>query len=160
MPTRGASVAHDTRGRFYANGLRFSCTRCNLCCRFDSGYVWLSRRDLADLAVGLDLTVDEVVSRYCRVVDIAGFRQVSLREQENMDCTFWRDGACSVYRSRPLQCRSFPFWAHQLVDRETWDRAGDHCPGVNHGIVRDADEIDSWLEKRRLEPPLNADSLE
>lgn len=153
-------MAPDTRGRFYENGLRFSCTRCNLCCRFDSGYVWLSRRDLADLAAGLDLTVDEVVRRYCRVVDIAGFRQLSLREQENMDCIFWRNGSCSVYRSRPLQCRSFPFWSHQMVDRETWDRTGDHCPGVNQGALHGADAIDSWLEKRRVAPPINADSLE
>jgi uncharacterized protein len=150
----------DTRGRFYESGLRFSCTRCNLCCRFDSGYVWLSRRDLSTLAEGLGLSRDDVVRRYCHVVDIGGFKQLSLREQENMDCVFWRDGACSVYESRPLQCRSFPFWSHQLLDRGSWDRVAEHCPGVNQGRTHSAEEVAEWLEKRRLEPPLNADSVE
>lgn len=149
----------DEAGRFYRNGLRFSCTRCNLCCRFDSGYVWLSRADLARLADGLGLSRDEVIDRYCRVVDIGGFRQLSLREQANKDCIFWRAGGCSVYGHRPLQCTSFPFWRHQLTDRETWERAGDYCPGIGIGELHSADEIDEWLEKRRLDPPLNADTL-
>jgi len=145
---------------FYADGLRFSCTRCSLCCRFDSGYVWLSRADLARLAAGLDLSEKTVIDRYCRIVNIAGFKQLSLREQDTMDCVFWLDGACSVYRSRPLQCRSFPFWSHQLSDRDAWNRSADHCPGMNVGLLHTRAEIDAWLEKRRLEPALNADSLE
>jgi len=148
------------RGPFYRDGLRFSCTRCSLCCRFDSGYVWLSRADLARLAAGLQTSERDVIRQYCRVVDIAGFRQLSLNEQENMDCVFWRNGSCSIYGFRPLQCRSYPFWSHQLADREAWDRAGDHCPGINVGELHPRSEIDRWLEDRRLEPALNADSID
>ncbi|MFW6312451.1 MAG: YkgJ family cysteine cluster protein [Spirochaetota bacterium] len=147
-------------GPFYRDGLRFSCTRCSLCCRFDSGYVWLSRADVSRLAAGLDLPEKTVIDRYCHIVNIAGFKQLSLREQQNMDCVFWIDGACSVYGSRPLQCRSNPFWSHQLPDRATWNRAGDHCPGVNAGKLHSRADIDGWLEKRRLEPAMNADGLE
>ena len=149
-----------TRGRFYQSGLRFSCTRCNLCCRFESGFVWLSRVDVSRLASHLQLTRREVTDRYCRVVNIGGFRQLSLREQANKDCIFWRDGACSVYGARPLQCRSYPFWQHQLLDEEGWNRVGKDCPGVNVGALHPAAEIEQWLEQRRLEPPLNADSIE
>jgi hypothetical protein len=145
---------------FYRDGLRFSCTRCNLCCRFDSGYVWLSRIDLAQLAEGMHLPVSEVVDRYCRIVDIGGFKQLSLREQENNDCVFWRGGGCSVYGHRPLQCRSFPFWQHQLADRRTWERVAESCPGVDIGRRYSREEIDRWLEMRRREPPLHADSVE
>jgi uncharacterized protein len=147
------------QGRFYRDGLRFSCTRCNRCCRFDSGYVWLSRADIRGLGELLGLDARQVLDEYCRVVDIGGFRQVSLREQANKDCVFWRDGSCSVYGARPLQCRSFPFWAHQLVDRSAWDRVELECPGANTGALHSAEEIDEWLEMRRLEPPLNADTL-
>lgn len=153
-------MGEQNDGPFYADGLRFSCTRCSLCCRFDSGYVWLSRADLARLAAGLDLPENTVTDRYCRIVNIGGFKQLSLREQESMDCVFWVDGACSVYKSRPLQCRSFPFWSHQLSDREAWDRSADHCPGMNAGQHHSRAEIDGWLENRRLEPALNAESLE
>lgn len=148
------------RGRFHESGLTFSCTRCNLCCRFDSGYVWLSRADLARLASGLGLSRQDLLDTYCRVVNLGGFKHLSLREQPNNDCVFWRDGACSVYESRPLQCRSFPFWAHQVEDEESWNRAGDHCPGIGAGARHSGREIDEWLERRRLEPPLNAETLE
>ncbi len=145
---------------FYRDGLRFSCTRCSLCCRFDSGFVWLSRADLSVLAAHFGVSVEETVARYCRTVDIGGFRQLSLREQENKDCVFWLDGACSVYASRPLQCRTYPFWAHQLTDRETWNETARTCPGIDLGAQRGQREIEEMVENRRVEPPLNADSLE
>ncbi len=153
-------MSGNARQPFYEDGLRFSCTRCSLCCRFDSGYVWLSRADLARLADGLRTTVDDVIDRYCRVVDIGGFKHLSLREQPNKDCIFWRDGGCSVYQTRPLQCRSYPFWAHQLADHETWNRTAQSCPGVNVGTLHSRKEIEQILENRRREPPLNADSIE
>jgi len=140
-------------------GLRFVCTRCSACCRFDAGYVWLSWSDLDRLRTGLNMSESDVISRYCKVVDISGIRQISLAEQENMDCVFWIDGACSVYQHRPLQCRSFPFWAPYLGSREDWDDLETMCPGVNVGPVHSPDEIESWMAKRRREPPLDADTL-
>jgi Fe-S-cluster containining protein len=144
---------------FFSDGLRFTCTRCSACCRFDAGYVWLSARDLSRLATGLEIPVAEVVRRYCKVVDLGALRQISLAEQSNMDCIFWRDGACSVYAHRPLQCRSFPFWAPFLESREEWDALESMCPGVNVGEMHDAAEIRNWLAARRWEPPLDADRL-
>jgi hypothetical protein len=141
------------------NGLRFACSRCSICCRFESGYVWLSRKDLHDLHIGLQLSTEETVERYCRIVDIGGFRQLSLKEQPNRDCIFWQNGACSVYGFRPLQCRTYPFWSHQVEDVESWEAASEHCPGIGIGPVHSREEIAAHIEKRRLEPPLNADTL-
>ena len=150
-------------GPFYASesaetGLRFTCTRCSACCRFDSGFVWLSNTDLSRLSDGLGLAVDAVLSGYCRVVDFSGIRQLSLAEQPNMDCIFWTDGACSIYEHRPLQCRSFPFWAPFLGSRDEWNELETMCPGVNVGEVHAPKVIDSWLAARRREPPVDADS--
>ncbi len=130
-----------------------------MCCRFESGYVWLSRKDLHDLSQGLELSVRDVVDRFCRVVDLGGFKQLSLHERYSNDCVFWTDGACSVYSFRPLQCRTFPFWAHQVVDESTWHEAARHCPGIGIGPLHTHKEIAAEIEKRRLEPPLNADTL-
>jgi Fe-S-cluster containining protein len=93
-------------------------------------------------------------------VNIGGLRQLSLAEQENMDCVFFVDGACSVYAYRPLQCRSFPFWSPFLSSRRDWDALETMCPGVNIGELHDAAEIRDWLAARRLEMPLDADALE
>ena len=146
-------------GLFYDSGLRFSCTRCSCCCRFDSGYVWLSERDLERLCAGLGETRDQVIHNYCRAVDMAGFKQLSLDEQENYDCVFWRDGCCSVYDHRPLQCQAFPFWGPYMYSREDWDRLERSCPGVNIGRLHSREEIDAILAERRWEPPINADNL-
>jgi len=144
---------------FYSDGVRFGCSRCSLCCRFDAGYVWLSRADLQRLQDGLGLSRQAIIERHCKTVNLGGFVQLSLSEQSNNDCTFWRNGSCSVYQFRPLQCQSYPFWGHQLVSRETWHETSHHCPGIGLGPVHNATEIDDWLKARRAEPPLNADTL-
>ena len=33
----------DSPDVWYADGLRFGCTRCNLCCTGEPGYVWVGR---------------------------------------------------------------------------------------------------------------------
>ena len=111
------------------------------------------------MAAGLSLSRKAAVDRFCTVAEIGGFKQVSLAEQSNMDCVFWIDGACSIYEYRPLQCRSFPFWAPFLSTREDWDTLESMCPGVNVGEFQSAEEIDEWLAARRREPPLVADNV-
>ena len=142
---------------FYAGGLRFDCTRCQRCCRHQPGYVFLSQGDLEQLAAFLGLSPEEVRARYCREVQWGGATRLSLRERADYDCVFWGEGGCSVYPARPLQCRSFPFWASQLVDQEHWDAAARDCPGIGLGPLHSALEIDYWLARRAEEPLLVVD---
>ena len=130
---------------FYKNGLRFHCTRCSMCCRFDTGYVFLSENDLHRIAKGLGQSIESVAENYCRRVDLGVASRLSLREQPNKDCVFWVHGGCSIYEHRPLQCRSFPFWPAHLQNRADWDEVERECPGVNIGSVHSAEEIRGWL---------------
>jgi uncharacterized protein len=136
---------------FYSDGLRFSCTECSLCCRFASGYVFLSTTDIDRLAERFALSRDAFIERYCQVVDLGFASRVTLREQKNLDCVFWKHGGCTVYTDRPLQCRSFPFWSAHLGDRQQWTALERECPGVNIGPVHDAAKITAWLAKRESE---------
>ncbi len=140
------------RDSFYADGLRFSCTRCSLCCRFDTGYVFLSRHDLYRLADHFACSEQEIRNRYCRHVETGLAPRVSLREQANFDCVFWIDGECSVYEARPLQCRSYPFWPPTLSSRANWNAERRYCPGINSGPLRPAEYISALLAQRRNEP--------
>jgi Fe-S-cluster containining protein len=142
--------------RFCESGLKFTCTRCSCCCRFDSGYVWLSRGDLEGIARHLGLTVKSVVERYCRIVDVGGMQQISLTEQPNMDCVFWQEGSCSIYEHRPVQCRTYPFWGPHLDSRESWDRLEESCPGVNIGRMHAPQEIDELVRARVQNTPCDA----
>lgn len=130
---------------FYRDGLKFSCTRCSICCRFDPGYVFLSEEDLAALTRRLDIPRNEFEERFCRYVEMDGKLRLSLAEQSNNDCVFWRNGGCSVYGARPLQCRSFPFWPSYLFSEYSWQSLRSYCPGVDIGEDHPAKEIDAWL---------------
>jgi hypothetical protein len=134
---------------FYAGGLRFECRRCSRCCRHEPGYVFLNQDDLERLAAGLALPAAEVLSRFCRQVRVGAFRRVSLRETVQYDCVLWGPDGCRVYAHRPLQCRSFPFWAANLGSPEDWERLRSVCPGVGSGALHSAEQIREWLGKSR-----------
>ena len=130
---------------FYASGLRFSCTRCSSCCRKESGFVYLSENDLSRLAKELQMDYSAFINTWCRWVPFKwGRDRLSLREKSNFDCIFW-DNGCIVYRARPLQCSSFPFWDSVICSKEAWEAAARRCPGMNTGELHDKEEIAGCL---------------
>ncbi|HOJ98228.1 MAG TPA: YkgJ family cysteine cluster protein [Termitinemataceae bacterium] len=132
---------------FYEKGLLFSCTRCSSCCRYESGYVFLSQEDLLKLADYLKLGSREFIHLYCRwVPGPSDTEQLSLKEKSNKDCIFWNDG-CTVYEARPLQCQLFPFWDIILSSAERWRMVSQDCPGMNQGRWYSPEEIE---DLRRL----------
>ena len=138
---------------FYAAGLRFGCTLCSACCRFDPGFVFLSRRDADRLAARLGLDYSSFVAAYCRWIPAGGgVEQLSLKEKSNFDCFFWENGGCSVYEDRPLQCRTFPFWDSVVESKDSWKAVAADCPGMNAGPVVLAEEIARLLALRDGDP--------
>jgi Fe-S-cluster containining protein len=141
---------------FYSQGLRFSCTRCSACCRYESGYVFLSQADIDTLVRYLKMRYIDFMELYCRwIPQGGGGKRLSLKEKSNFDCVFWAAGAgCSVYEARPLQCRAFPFWPSILQSGESWKTAARDCPGMGQGELHSADTIKAWLERQEAEPVL------
>lgn len=123
-----------SEGPWFANGLRFGCTQCGRCCGGAPGYVWVDDGDVIRMATELGLTPEEFERKHVRQ---EGGRR-SLLELENGDCEFLRldaDGRkrCSIYMARPVQCRTWPFWQSNLKNPRAWERAGQTCPGIDHG---------------------------
>jgi Fe-S-cluster containining protein len=148
---------------FYAQGLRFSCTRCSSCCRFEPGFVFLTGQDLDRLAGKLDMVREEFIAVYCRWVPVfeapekgpdkkggGDIFQLSLKEKSNYDCIFWK-GGCGVYDARPRQCGTFPFWPSILSSRGVWDGFAQHCPGIGKGELHNGEYIHSCLKDRLSE---------
>jgi uncharacterized protein len=117
--------------------------------------VFLSGKDVNRLCKDRGLDKDEFKKRFCRVVDLQGIKRLSLIEKDNFDCIFWEHGGCSVYESRPLQCRSYPFWSAHLYSADAWNSLEESCPGVNHGELRSQQYIEKWLKLRIKEPFLD-----
>jgi Fe-S-cluster containining protein len=88
---------------------------------------------------------------YCRWAPSGGFETRSVKETPAYDCVLW-DKGCSVYESRPLQCRAFPFWRTLLADEAAWKSAAAECPGMGSGEARSREEIDAFLAERDAQP--------
>jgi Fe-S-cluster containining protein len=126
---------------WYRAGLRFECSRCGRCCR-GAGNVWVSDSEIAELARELELSEGELRALHTRHSRRAGHSGVVLRQKRNQDCVFWDDArGCRVYRVRPRQCRTYPFWQAVVSSPGSWEAEGEHCPGIGHGPVHAADAI-------------------
>lgn len=137
---------------FYKDGLNFSCRKgCNKCCSSESGFVFLSSRDIDEIAKAVNLTREEVIAVYTReYVSSTNERMLVLKEYSNADCVFLTKEGCSIYDHRPLQCITYPFWDRILRSKEDWDNEAKECPGINskdgHISKKDIDFIRSLFE--------------
>ncbi len=124
---------------WYADGLRFECTRCGHCCTGSPGTVRIDETEAAALAAHLGLDLADFSERYSRLLDDGA---TSLTEKPNHECVFWsRTQGCTVYAVRPKQCRSWPFWRANLASPAHWATAAQGCPGMGQGPLHDADSI-------------------
>ena len=145
---------------FYDSGLYFSCKRCSACCRYDSGFVYLSENDILKLTAALEMERNALINKYCRwVPDWQGNEVLSLREKNNNDCILWENG-CIVYNARPLQCVTFPFWESVVVSAHAWAMAASGCPGMNSGELHTKSEIDEKINKHICDSIINKKGIE
>lgn len=128
---------------WYAQGLRFACTRCGNCCRNhgDYAFVNLSPRDLAEIPRFLGISAQEFLALYCT-------KEPGHHPTLRMDapqCPFLDEhSSCRIYPVRPMQCRTWPFWSSNLADAATWNgpvRA--RCPGIGQGEHFTRERIDA-----------------
>ncbi|MBX3372425.1 MAG: YkgJ family cysteine cluster protein [Phycisphaeraceae bacterium] len=157
----GAPAAPDGgTDAWFAGGLRFACTQCGNCCTGGPGAVWFTDEEAASMAHDLGEGVDEFRRRWARRV----MGRWSLREVRTgygFDCVFLDRASapgralCRVYRSRPGQCRTWPFWPENLASPEAWRdaRARTPCPGMDRGPVVPLAQIRVQLDAQRAAEP-------
>ncbi len=119
----------EVKTPWFDDGLKFKCTGCGACCTGSPGYVYLSKSDLENLAEHLQCTPEEFAKKYTRLID----EQYALLDKPtSYDCIFLMDKKCTVYEARPVQCRTFPWWIHNLREPQDWEEAAKRCEGINH----------------------------
>lgn len=119
---------------WYREGLQFSCTQCGNCCGGAPGYVWVTRDERRAIAEFLGNPDGKLGPEHERRIGL----RFSLTEYDNGDCVFLKttdEGKriCSIYPVRPHQCRTWPFWNHNLRSEKAWESAARSCPGMNRG---------------------------
>lgn len=139
---------------FYKNGLRFTCQDgCRYCCAVEPGFVFLSKDDITKLADHLKLSAKEFVLTYCREVPFGNISYISLKELKNHDCVFLGDIGCKVYKARPIQCVTYPFWSTIIASEQNWIDEKQSCPGIDVGTLYTEKEIDAFLKMREIHFP-------
>ena len=112
-----------------AEGLRFECqSGCTACCE-QKGFVYLTQEDVPRVAQFLGMTAAEFERKY--VYRTKNRRR--LRVPRDSQCSFLRDGGCSIHPAKPTQCRIFPFWPELLESRQEWLKTAKYCPGMGKG---------------------------
>jgi Fe-S-cluster containining protein len=116
--------------------------------------VFLSEKDVSMFGIALNIGYGEFTGTYCRwIPSLNRTYRLSLKEKTNYDCIFCSpDGDCSVYETRPLQCRAFPFWSSVLKNKQSWEETARDCPGMDQGTLHSPDSIKKWLALRQNEP--------
>ncbi|HKB04566.1 MAG TPA: YkgJ family cysteine cluster protein [Gemmataceae bacterium] len=133
---------------WYADGLRFACTRCGHCCTGAPGFVWINDDEVRALAAFRGEPFEVVLGLYTRR---EGGTRRSLKEKANGDCVFYdREQGCTVYPVRPRQCRTWPFWECNADSPSAWARAAADCPGMNHGTLIPVEEITRRVKVIRI----------
>lgn len=133
-------------------GLRFECTECGRCCGGAPGFVWVTDKEIADLAGRLNLNDLEFRRRYTHQVRGYG---TSLTETADFDCVFYdrESKGCGVYEQRPRQCRTYPFWGKVIASKVTWEMEAEECPGIHQGRIWPLTEIKPLAKNDGLNKP-------
>ncbi|MCK5096494.1 MAG: YkgJ family cysteine cluster protein [Desulfobacteraceae bacterium] len=106
-----------------------ACETCDgKCCRGQSGYIWVTAEEIKIITKAKRMKVNLFARQYLRQVG----RRFSFKEYivngEHFCCFFSQmDYKCTIYESRPEQCRTFPFWNRFKADPK---RLLNECPGV------------------------------
>lgn len=123
---------------WYADGLQFECLQCGRCCGGAPGYVFINAAEIDAVSEFMKMSADDFMARFVRRTR----RGTSLTECATGDCVMLDGGRCQIYRLRPAQCRTWPFWPSNLTSRRTWLKVARRCPGVGAGPVHHLEEIE------------------
>jgi len=106
-----------------------ACESCSgRCCIGDSGYIWVTPKEINDMSVRFNLEREDFITEYLSKI---GYRY-TIKELPYLDgykCVFFNTDKkeCKVYDKRPTQCRTFPFWEHF---KNNISEVEEECPGI------------------------------
>ena len=129
----------------YEKGIKFQCQGSANCCvsRGSHGFVFLSTKDLSRLAKYFNISFEEFRTYYCQSSD--GF--IHLKEiRKKGECIFLKNKKCNVYKARPTQCRTWPFWPENMHSKIWNKEVVNFCPGINKGKIINKKNIDKILK--------------
>lgn len=148
MAETSLPAGDESNREWYADGLRFACTQCGNCCTGPPGYVWFTEEEGAAMAQHLGVDEAAFYDQHARKIN-GHWSLTETHTKHGYDCIFLdRESVpgkaiCGLYESRPVQCRTWPFWPENLESRRNWEetRRQTPCPGMNAGPLVPIEDI-------------------
>ena len=109
-----------------------ACATCQgKCCTGESGYIYVTKKEIESISKLLELDVNIFVKDY---LFKKGYKY-SIKEikfNDSHECIFYdrESNGCRIYDARPLQCKTFPFWDYY---KTRVDELKLECPGIITG---------------------------
>lgn len=106
------------------------CDSCNgNCCIGESGYIWISKIEIENLAKHLNISINDLGMKYLTKIGYKYSIKELRLDKENFACVFFdlNKKQCSIYEARPSQCKTFPFWDYfKKNEKEVYEE----CPAI------------------------------
>ena len=131
---------------YLKKGINFECQGSSNCCvsRGSYGYVYLNNKDLKRFSNFFKIKINNFINKYCSKRE----SYLHLKEiKKNGNCIFLKDKKCSVYKARPEQCRTWPFWPENMYAKTWKNDLLNFCPGIGKGRYYSSKEIKKILIK-------------
>ncbi|HAR41101.1 MAG TPA: hypothetical protein DCS07_00455, partial [Bdellovibrionales bacterium] len=118
-------VHSKTDETWWSTGIRFQCQGSGQCClsRKGYGYVYLTSKDQQRLAKHLKLSLSELLQEFCNSHDgyvyLTPANPKTRSPLKETGCRFLKKKRCTIYKARPTQCRTWPFWPDNM-NAKTW----------------------------------------
>lgn len=139
-----------SQNKFFSEGLKFQCQGSGKCCvsRGEYGYVYMTKGDRKAMAKALDMTPSAFTRKYCGKTDGVWHLKAN---PDGPECIFLNSkNQCDVYKGRPIQCRTWPFWPENM-NAKTWrNDVAKFCPGVGKGKVVSPQKIKKALQEQKV----------
>ena len=106
-----------------------ACATCQgRCCTGESGYIYVTKDEIKDIAEVLKIDINELRVKY---LFKKGYKY-SIKEfkyNDSYECVFYdrQSNGCRIYNARPSQCKTFPFWDYY---KTRVDELKQECPGI------------------------------
>ena len=116
----------------YPISVRFRCIRCGICCgdtKDKSRHVLLLKNEVEQIAKA---TGRQIFNFAAKIEDNAPY-SYKMKKRKNGKCVFLENNRCTIYSSRPLICRFYPFELQVSQDRKYQFLFTKECPGIMRG---------------------------